>query len=75
MKARKFFAFVAGAAMLFGGVACTPDNGEETDTTSAATLSVNPEVLTTTLEGDTFTLAVTSNATWTVSCDQNDVVL
>lgn len=61
--------------MLFGGVACTPDNGEEVDTTSAAAISVNPEVLTTTLEGDTFTLTVTSNATWTVSCDQNDVVL
>ena len=28
MKARRFFAFVAGAAMLFG-VGCTPDGGDE----------------------------------------------
>ena len=60
--------------MLFGGVACTPDQGGDlTGDMSEATLAVTPEVCATTLDGDTFTLTVTSNAAWTVSCDQDDV--
>ena len=74
MKARKFFAFVAGAAMLFGGFACTPDNGEEGDN-SYAELTVTPASISATLEGTTETLVVTSNATWVATCDQTDVVL
>ena len=60
--------------MLFGGVACTPDNGGETDN-NYAELSVSPASISTTLEGTTETLAVTSNADWVVSCDQADVVI
>ena len=74
MKARRFFAFVAGAAMLFGGFACTPDNGEEGDN-SYAELTVTPASISATLEGATETLVVTSNATWVATCDQTDVVL
>ena len=60
--------------MLLGGVACTPDQGEDlTGDMSEATLAVTPEVCATTLDGDTFTLTVTSNAAWTASCDQDDV--
>ena len=74
MKARRFFAFVAGAAMLFGGFACTPEGGEETDN-NYAELTVTPASISATLEGTTETLVVTSNASWVVTCDQADVVL
>ena len=60
--------------MLFGGFACTPDNGEEGDN-SYAELTVTPASISATLEGTTETLVVTSNATWVATCDQTDVVL
>ena len=60
--------------MLFGGFACTPDNGEEGDN-SYAELTVTPASISATLEGATETLVVTSNATWVATCDQTDVVL
>ena len=72
MKARRFFAFVAGAAMLFG-VGCTPE-GEEADGAKAE-ITVSPATISATLEGTTETLQVTSNADWVVTCDQSDVVV
>lgn len=60
--------------MLFGGFACTPDNGEEGDN-SYAELTVTPASISATLEGTAETLVVTSNATWVATCDQTDVVL
>ncbi len=74
MKARRFFAFVAGAAMLFG-VGCTPDGGKEAGDEAMAEIAVNPSSFATTLEGGEQVIAVTSNATWTVSCDQADVTV
>ena len=60
--------------MLFGGFACTPEGGEETDN-NYAELTVTPASISATLEGTTETLVVTSNASWVVTCDQADVVL
>ena len=60
--------------MLFGGFACTPEGGEETDN-NYAELTVAPASISATLEGTTETLVVTSNASWVVTCDQADVVL
>ncbi|MBR2860198.1 MAG: BACON domain-containing protein [Alistipes sp.] len=74
MKARRFFAFVAGAAMLFG-VGCTPDGGKTGGDEAMAEIAVNPSSFATTLEGGEQVIAVTSNATWTVSCDQADVTV
>ena len=76
MKARKFFAFVAGAAMLFGAVGCNPDQGgNEVSDDSPAAITVNPATIATTLEGESCELTVTSNAEWTVTCDQSDVTI
>ena len=60
--------------MLFGGFACTPENGEE-DGNSYPEITVSPASISATLEGATETLVVTSNTGWIVSCDQQDVVL
>ena len=73
MKARKFFAFVAGAAMLFGAVGCTKDDAGAAKDDSPATIEVTPTTLATDLEGDVFELTVTSNAEWNISCEQKDV--
>ena len=74
MKAKRFLAFVAGAAMLFGAVGCTPD--EDAAGGVDANISVSPNVITSTLaDGATVTLSVTSNADWTVTCTEADVVL
>ena len=74
MKARRFFAFVAGAAMLFG-VGCTPDGGETAGDEAMAEIAVSPTSFATDLEGGEQVITVTSNATWTVSCDQEDVAI
>ena len=51
MKARRFFAFVAGAAMLLGIGGCTdPDEGLNDST--EATITVSPETIATTLQGE-----------------------
>ena len=72
MKARRFFAFVAAAGMLFAGGGCTKDNNEGGN--PGASITVTPNVITSTLaDGATVTLTVKSNADWTVSCDQTDV--
>ena len=60
--------------MLFGGFACTPDNGGEADNNKAE-LTVSPASISATLEGTTEALSVTSNASWVVTCDQADVVI
>ena len=62
--------------MLFGGFACTPENGEEAeDGNGYPEITVSPASISATLEGATETLVVTSNTGWIVSCDQQDVVL
>lgn len=61
--------------MLFG-VGCEPDNGGENGADEAmAEISVNPTSFATDLDGGTQVVAVTSNAAWTVSCDQTDVTI
>ena len=72
MKARRFFAFVAGVAMLFG-VGCTKD--ADTNDSAAATISVSPDKIMAKLEGGEYLLTVTSNAAWAVVCDQEDVTI
>ena len=62
--------------MLFGGFACTPENGEDAeDGNGYPEITVSPASISATLEGATETLVVTSNTGWIVSCDQQDVVL
>ena len=74
MKARRFFAFVAGAAMLLGIGGCTdPDEGLNDST--EATITVSPETIATTLQGEVKEITVTSNAAWVVTCDQADVTI
>ena len=73
MKARKFFAFVAGAAMLFGGVACTPNEGGADDPTAKAKISLSQESAALTLEGGEVKVDITSNAAWTVEVSHDDV--
>ncbi len=73
MKARKFFAFVAGAAMLFGGVACTPNEGGADDPTAKAEISLSQESVALTLEGGEVKVDITSNAAWTVEVSHDDV--
>ena len=74
MKARRFFAFVAGAAMLFG-VGCTPEGGADEDTTTPAEIAVSPAETAISLEGDTKTFSVTSNASWVATCDVEGVTV
>lgn len=60
--------------MLFGAVGCTPD--EDAEGGVDANITVSPNVITSTLaDGATVTLSVTSNADWTVTCTEADVVL
>ncbi len=74
MKARRFFAFVAGAAMLFG-VGCTPNEEGKGGDEAMAEITVSPTSFATDLEGGEQVITVTSNATWAVSCDQADVTI
>lgn len=60
--------------MLFG-VGCTPDGGKTEGDEAMAEIAVNPSSFATTLEGGEQVIAVTSNGTWTVSCDQADVTV
>ena len=73
MKARRFFAFIAGAAMLFGVSGCTELEGE--GDSAIAEITVTPSSFATDLEGGEQVLTVTCNGTWTVSCDQTDVTV
>ena len=60
--------------MLFG-VGCTPDQNDDPADTDMAEIVVSPTSFATDLEGGEQVIAVTSNATWTVSCDQADVTV
>ena len=60
--------------MLFG-VGCTPEGGEQEGDAEMAEISVSPTSFSTSLEGGEQVIAVTSNAAWTVSCEQTDVVI
>ena len=60
--------------MLFG-VGCTPDGGETAGDEAMAEITVSPTSFATDLEGGEKVITVTSNATWTVSCDQADVTV
>lgn len=64
--------------MLFGTVGCENLgdglNGGEADEALCA-ITVNPTSFATDLEGGEQVIAVTSNGTWTVSCDQTDVTI
>ena len=60
--------------MLFG-VGCTPEGGKTEGDEAMAEIAVNPSSFATTLEGGEQVIAVTSNASWTVSCDQADVTV
>lgn len=60
--------------MLFG-VGCNPDDkGGEADS-NPLEITVSPTSFTTDLDGGEQVITVTSNGSWTVSCDQDDVVL
>lgn len=60
--------------MLFG-VGCNPDDkGGEADS-EMPVITVSPESFATDLEGGEQVLTVTSNATWEVDCDQEDVII
>jgi len=67
MKAKRFFAFVAAAGMLFAGGGCTPD--EPIDDLEKATISVSPTEHAFTLAGGEVTFEVTSNSAWEVEAD------
>ncbi len=67
MKAKRFFAFVAAAGMLFAGGGCTPD--EPIDDLEKATISVSPKEHAFTLAGGEVTFEVTSNSAWEVEAD------
>ena len=60
--------------MLFG-VGCTPEGGETAGDEAMAELTVSPTSFATPLEGGEQVITVTSNAAWTVSCDQTDVTI
>ena len=60
--------------MLFGA-GCTPDGGETAGDEAMAELAVSPTSFATPLEGGEQVITVTSNAAWTVSCDQTDVTI
>ena len=60
--------------MLFG-VGCTPEGNETAGDEAMAEIAVSPASFATSLEGGEQVITVTSNATWTVSCDQADVTV
>ena len=60
--------------MLFG-VGCTPEGNETAGDEAMAEIAVSPTSFATNLEGGEQVITVTSNATWTVSCDQADVTI
>ena len=60
--------------MLFG-VGCTPDQNDDPADTDMAEIVVSPTSFATDLEGGEQVITVTSNAAWTVSCDQTDVTI
>ena len=60
--------------MLFG-VGCVPQNEQNGADEAMAEISVNPTSFATDLEGGKQIVAITSNAAWTVSCDQADVTI
>ena len=60
--------------MLFG-VGCTPEGNETAGDEAMAEIAVSPTSFATDLEGGEQVITVTSNATWTVSCDQADVTI
>ena len=53
------------------GVGCQPNGGE--DTTSPAEISVSPAETAISLEGDTKTFTITSNASWVATCEAEGV--
>ena len=60
--------------MLFG-VGCTPDQNDDPADADMAEIVVSPTSFATDLEGGEQVITVTSNAAWTVSCDQTDVTI
>ena len=58
--------------MLFG-VGCTPDGNDSQADSEEAVITVTPETIASTLEGGEHELTVTSNAAWTVLCEQDGV--
>lgn len=59
--------------MLFGGVACTPNEGGADDPTAKAEISLSQESAALTLEGGEVKVDITSNAAWTVEVSHDDV--
>ena len=60
--------------MLFG-VGCTPEGGASEDTTSPAEITVSPAETAISLDGDTKTFSVASNASWVATCDVDGVTV
>ncbi len=73
MKARRFFAFVAGALMLVG-VGCTPDDGND-DPAAEASISLNKTTEAVALTGGSVSVDITSNAAWTATASVEDVTI
>ena len=72
---KKLFALFAFAALLLTGCYAEEEPvgpGLPEDTTEAQ-ISIEPEIITTTLEGGAFEISIMSNASWVISCDQRDV--
>ena len=72
---KKIFALFAFAALLLTGCYAEEEPvgpGLPEDTTEAQ-ISIEPEIITTTLEGGVFEISIMSNASWVISCDQRDV--
>ena len=72
MKARKFFAFVAVAAMLFGAVGCAKDDAGDSE---SAVITVTPDSVATTLEGGDCPVSIVTNGTWSATCATEGITI
>ena len=78
MKARKFFAFVAAAGMLFAGGGCTPNEEGEPATSEALVYVLSSESMTALSGEETVeTIELTTNGSWDVVVpeEHSDIVV
>ena len=72
---KKIFALFAFAALLLTGCYAedVPVGPGIPEDTAEAEIYVEPETITTTFEGGEYKISILSNASWVISCDQQDV--
>ena len=72
---KKIFALFAFAALLLTGCYAEeePVGPGLPEDTAEAEIYVEPETITTTFEGGEYQISILSNASWVISCDQQDV--